>query len=165
MMKVIAIVTIAVCVFPSLPHVSGASAKDATAAIASANQALQTAFVNVLNAEKGGVNVSILIYQLNTAGLNLTSAYAAFSNEDYSQAVNLATTSQTLAGSVATEAVAMKAQAPDWFSNFLLTLILSSATSGVFVLVLAFTWLWFKRHYFEEMSKSHPKVTTHDDSE
>jgi hypothetical protein len=158
MMKVTALVTIAIFLFASLPHVSGASAQDATTAIASANQALQTAFANVLNAEKSGVNVSVLMYQLDTAGLNLTSAEVAFSNDDYSQAVNLAGTSEALVDRVATDAVAMKAQASDWFSSFLPTLIMSSVISCVFVMVLAFTWIWFKRHYLREMAESRPRV-------
>lgn len=158
-------VAIAICLFASLPHVFGASSQDASSALANAKQALQTAFVNVLEAEKSGVNVSVLIYQLNEAGGSLTSAETAFSNSDYSETVNLADVSETLANGVSTDAAAMKIQAPDWFSSSLTTLAVSFLASGVFIAILTLTWLSFKRYYLRRMSKSRPKVIDYADFE
>lgn len=156
---------IAICLFGCLPHVFGASLQDASSALENAKQALQTAFVNVSEAEKSGVNVSVLIYQLNEAGGNLTSAETAFSNSDYSETVNLANVIQTLANGVSTDAEAMKSQAPRGFSSSLKTLAASFLASGVFIAILALAWLSFKRYYLRSISKSRPKVTDYADFE
>lgn len=148
-----------VCLVVGLPHAQGASAQDAATAIASANHALQAAFENVLNIEKSGVNVSVLIDQLNSAGVNLTLAGTDLSNGNYSEAVNQAGACQALANNVAADAAMMKNQNPSWLSSFLPTLITSFVGTGLFIVLLALTWLWFRRHYLRKLSKSHPEVT------
>jgi 4-amino-4-deoxy-L-arabinose transferase-like glycosyltransferase len=147
-----------ICLLVGLPHAQCASAQDATTAIASANQALQAAFENVLNIEKSGVNVSALIDQLNSAGINLTLANTDLSNRSYSEAVNQADACQALANNVAADAATMKNQNPSWLSSFLPTLITGFVGSGLFIVSLVLTWFWFRRHYVRKLSKSRPKV-------
>jgi hypothetical protein len=142
-----------------LPRVFGVSGQDAATAIASADHALQMAFVKLSDTERAGVNVSDLLSPLNVAGLDLTMAEAASEGGNYSEAVNQAAMSEALAESVARDAVAMKSEAGGWFSGVLPTLVFGSVGVGVLVAVLALTWLWFKRYYGRKLLESRPEVT------
>jgi NADH:ubiquinone oxidoreductase subunit K len=141
-----------------LPRVFGFSSQDATTAIAGAEQALQVAFVKVSDSESAGVNVSGLLSRLDDAGSALMLAEAASNNGSYSGAVSQAAASEALADGVATDAVAMKREATDWFGSILAALVIGSVAASVFVIALALTWIWFKRRYGSKVSKSHPEV-------
>jgi hypothetical protein len=152
--------TLALCLpTVGLQRVFGVSSQDATATIASADHALQAAFVNVSDTERAGVNVSGLLSRLDEAGLALAMAEAASNSGDFSEAVNQAAVSEAAADSVARDALALKSGAEGWSSNVLFSFEDGFLGVGVFVVVLALTWLWFKRYYGRKLSKSRPEVT------
>ena len=99
--NVLALLAIAVCSVAILPYVHGISAEEAAAAVAGADNALQSAFVTVSDTEKVGVNMSSLMSRLNEAGLYLNMAEEALNGGNYSAAVNEAATSEALAVGVA----------------------------------------------------------------
>jgi hypothetical protein len=157
---VAAVAALAVCLLMiGLPRVFGVSSQDAETSISDADQALQAAFMSVSNTERAGVNVSGLLNRLDEAGLALTVAQAAFDGGNFSEAMNEAATSETLANGVAADAVAMKNAAGSWFSNFLFSLEVGFLGSGVLTIVLALTWLWLKRTYAGKLSKFRPEVS------
>ena len=157
--KIVTVAILALCLLMIGPsRVLGVSNQDAATAIAGAEHALQAAFVNVSDAEKIGVNVSGLLSRLDEAGFNLTLAEAAFQNENYSGAMSQAAASEALADSVAKDAISLQAGAEGWSSDFLQPLFVGSMSAGVFVVVLALTWFWFKRHYGKNLAKSRPRV-------
>lgn len=156
--KIVAVVAIVVFLVVSLPRVSGVSLQDAATAIASADHALQTAFVNVLDTERAGANVSGLIVRLNAAGSVLTSARVAFGAGNYSEATNLASSSEGLAGSVAADAGVLKKNALDQASGWWITVLLSVVECAVFVTVLFLVWRRFVRFHAGKLSGSRPEV-------
>jgi hypothetical protein len=126
-----------------LPRVFGVSSQEAAAAIADAEHALRTAFVNVTDAERAGVNVTDLLNKLNEAGLTLNMAEAA----------------RALADSVAKNAVGMKGEAANRFSNVLSASIIGLLSASVFVVALLLMWLWFKRYYSSKFLEFRPEAT------
>lgn len=155
-----AVTVLVVCsLMIGVPRVFGVSSHDASTAIAGAEQALQAAFVNVTVAERAGVNVTGLLSRLDDAGSVLTAAEAAANGGNYSGAVSDAVTSETLADGVAQDAIALKGEAGSWFSSFWGVFITGSASAGVLVVILAFTWLWFRRNYIRKLSRYSPDVT------
>jgi hypothetical protein len=141
----------------NLPRVSGVSSKDVATAITTAEKALQAAFANVSNTERAGINVSSLLSRLDEAGAALTMAEANSGN--YSEAMSQAAASEALAEGVSRDAIALKNGAGD-SSSILIIFLSSFAVAGVFLVVLALTWLLFKRHYYRKLSESHPGVVT-----
>lgn|GEM_PF-1979951 len=157
--KIALFLIIVTCLLSGLPAVLGFSAEDASMGIAGAKRSLQIAFVNVSGAENAGGNVSALLIQLNEAGSDLTMAEVAFSNSNYSEAVNQAHTCKALADSIASEAATMENQAGDRLSRVLPVLVGGFIGSVALIVVLALTWLWFKRHSTGRLLRSRPKVT------
>jgi hypothetical protein len=154
-------VVLAVCLLTiGLPRVFGVSSQDAATAIGGASNVLQAAFVSVADTEKAGVNVSSLLNGLDEAGLALTMAEAASNNGNYSEAVSQAAACETLAEGVEKEAGAMKSGAAGWFSGILSLLVIGASSAIVFIVVLALTWLWFKRYYGRRLSRSRPEVAS-----
>lgn len=141
----------------NLPRVSGVSSKDVATAITTAEKALQAAFANVSDTERAGINVSSLLSRLDEAGAALTMAEA--NSGDYSEAMSQAAASEALAEGVSRDAIALKNGAGD-SSSILIIFLSSFAVAGVFLVVLALTWLLFKRHYYRKLSESHPGVVT-----
>lgn len=157
----VAVLTVCLLII-GLPRVFGVSSQDASTAIANAEHALEAAFVNVSEAERAGVNVTGLLIQLDDAGYTLTAAEAALNSTpaNYSAAVIDAVTSETLADEVAGDAIALKnAAGGSILFGFWGVLIAGFAGMGILVVILALTWVWFRRYYSRKLSKSHPKVT------
>jgi hypothetical protein len=151
-------VAIAVCLLVSLPRVYGVSTEDAAAAAASADRALQAAFVTVSDAERAGANVSSLIARLNEAGSALASARVAFDAGNYSGAVGLADLSEGLADAVAADAGVFKDDAVTQASRRWMTVLPSLVGSALFVTVLFFLWWQFKRFYRGRLLGRRPEV-------
>lgn len=157
--NVLALLAIAVCSVAILPYVHGISAEEAAAAVAGADNALQSAFVTVSDTEKVGVNMSSLMSRLNEAGLYLNMAEEALNGGNYSAAVNEAATSEALAVGVARDAAAMKSGVAGWLSNTMFTLVIGFLSAGLLVVVLLSMWFWFKRYYDRKLAESRPEVT------
>jgi len=154
----VAVAAIAVCLLASLPLVYGVSAEDATAAVASANRALQAAFVTVSDAEKAGANVSGFIARLDGAGNELTSAQAALDAGDYSEAVSLAASVKGLADALAVDAGALRNDALAHASRWWVTVLVSVVGSASLAVVLLFLWRRYKRFYRDKLLGRVPEV-------
>jgi hypothetical protein len=135
------------------------SAEDASTRIASADAALQTAFMAVSDAEQAGANVSNLISTLNWAGGNLTSAQDAYASGDYDGAISGADQCSFLASQVAGEASALKSSAFAQARSAEWPVLMFSGVGGlVFVLVLVLAWVGFKRSYTRRVLGARPEV-------
>lgn len=158
--RVLTVSVLATCLLMiSLPRVSGVSSQDVATAITTAEKALQAAFVNVSDTERAGVNVSSLLSRLDEVGAALTMAETEANSGNYSEAMSQAAAGEALAEGVSREAIALKNGAGDSFS-ILIIFLSSFAVAGVFLVILALTWLLFKRYYFRKLSESRPGVVT-----
>lgn len=148
-----------VFVFAVVPRGFAVTSQDAVTSVTTADAALRSAFVNALDAEQNGSNVSALIVRLNDAGSNLTLAEAAFDAGNYSDAVNLANNCKGLADSVSGDAAVLKSDAVSAAGLWWETILLSVFGSVVFVVVLFLIWRRFRVDYVKRVLKSKPEVT------
>lgn len=159
LVKVAAVISLVAFLIFGISITYGVSNQDAATAIGNAEHALEVAFAAVSNAESSGVNVSRLLNRLNEAGMNLTFAEAAMYSSNYSEAVNLANACSVNAEAILEDAVTMKSKASGWSPSFLSALESGLLGSGVFIVGLVGTWIWFKRYYKRKLSTSVPEVT------
>lgn len=147
-----------VCVFAVAPRAFAVTSQDASSSIASADQALRSAFSGAADAEKSGANVSALMARLNDAGGNLTSAEVALDAGDYSDAVNLANACKSLADGVSRDASVLKADAVAASGLWWQTVLFSAVGSLVVVVVLFLVWRRFRAGYVKRLMTSKPEV-------
>jgi hypothetical protein len=138
----------------------GLSNQDVSAAIADANNSLQSAFVAVIDAENAGMNVSVLISKLNQAGANLTMAELAFDNGNYQEALSQAGACKISAENVAANAVDLESHAPGWPSRIFSNSEIGLFAAGGFVMALLLTWFWFRGYYTRKLTRSLPEVAS-----
>ena len=118
------------------------------------------AFNAVLNAEKAGANVTLLLNQLNNATGLLTQAENAYGVGDSNTAANDVSTVLPIAQQVTTEAQTAKETAlTSTQTGFRFLIIITIIAVVVFVLALFLVWSWFKRSYIEGLSEAKPEVT------
>jgi hypothetical protein len=142
----------------SVPSGLAIGAEEASAVVADADLALRGAFVAVLDAESAGANVSGLIGRLNEAGVALTGARVALAAGNYGDAVSRAGECRGLGASVVLDAGVLKNDAVAQASLWWVRMLLSVVGSVVFVVVLFFVWLRFKRYYADKLLGCRPEV-------
>jgi hypothetical protein len=132
---------------------------DVPSSISAAEDALQRAFVAVLDAENAGANVSALLFKLNVAGENLTDAEMAYKSGSPIEAVSKAEECSALANGVIDEASALKNSAlADARRSEWQTFTLSGVGAFVILIVLACVWVIFKRSYDGKLLGMRPEA-------
>jgi hypothetical protein len=132
---------------------------DVSSSISAAEDALQRAFVAVLDAENAGANVSALLLKLDVAGENLTDAEMAYKSGSLIEAVSKAEECSALANGIIDEASALKnsaltdARRAEWQ-----TFTFSGIGAFVISIVLALVWIIFKRSYNGKLLGMKPGV-------
>jgi hypothetical protein len=125
---------------------------EAKASIAAAEQSLVSAYDAVLEAEKGGANVTSLTAQLNVAAANLTLAYNRLQQLDCNGTVALAEGCRQAADNVVTQASVLRDVASAAVPLALWTSVLAWVCSiGMIVSVTVFSWRVFKRRYYRRI--------------
>lgn len=148
-LKSIQFVTLLVlCFLILVPSVASAATQtDAASAIASS----QTLLVNCYNAAKAaeaaGANITVLQVALNDAGGSLSNAELAYSNGDYSSAVNYANQAQSALSNFISEANALKASGEHQQSQGLVIFVGSIVGALVVVGAGYVVWLRLKKKY------------------
>ena len=128
-------------------------------AIDQAERDLNTAFAEVAGAEVAGAGVSMLLSELNSAGIYLSRANAAFNAGDFENAVVLAGNCSDAVKGVANEASNLRSSAEEEHSNTMFWAVFVSVFGMVSVIVLGFLgWGFLKRRYSTEVLNKRPKV-------
>jgi nucleoside recognition membrane protein YjiH len=106
----------------------------------------------MLEAEKGGANVTSLTEQLNVAAANLTLAYNRLQQQDYNGTVALAEGCRQTTDNVVTQASVLRGLASTAVPLALWTTVLAWVCSiGMIIFVTAFSWRLFKRRYYRRI--------------
>jgi hypothetical protein len=139
--------------------VVGLADDDVPSKIATAEDALQRAFVAVLEAENAGANVSALLVKLDVAGKNLTEAEMDYKSGRLVEALSKAEGCSALANGVVDEALILKssalinARSAEWQ-----TFAFSGVGVFVYLVVLASVWMLLKRSYVRKLLGLRPEV-------
>jgi hypothetical protein len=132
---------------------------EANNTISQAEQNLNAAYVSVASASGTGVNVSVLLNELNKAVDFLSQAYVALEAGNYDVANRLATDCSNTVDGIASEAANLKMNAEQANSISLLSRLLLSFVGVVLVLFLGFVgWRMLKRKYLRRPSDIYLKV-------
>jgi len=135
------------------------SEETATTSIEKAEDALVSAFQDVLKAERVGANVSALLAQLNDAGELLAEARIAYRLGDFDEAVLSANLCSEIGEGVRDEADELRVEA---YGLLVFGSWLAMAGSIVGVVAVGFGSFWgwrvFKRHYVRRVLGMKPEV-------
>ena len=125
-----------------------------------AENAVELAFNLVLDAEKVGANVTVLIGRLNVATDLLAGAEMAFRVGDVSGALEKAAGVFAIAAEVEKDAVsAMGFEASFERYNAGWSIAIISIVAGfTFVLLMLIIWRWFTQNYIKGLRDSKPEV-------
>jgi len=124
-----------------------------------ANSAVEQAFNAVLDAERAGANVTVLLDQLNVAADLLAQAEMAYGNGDAANAADKADSALSIALEVKSDAVSAEKSALVAYQNgFWLTVALSVIGAAVFVFVLFLVWRLLKQRYVKNFLGAKPEV-------
>jgi len=113
----------------------------AGAAIASAQNSLESCYKAVEQAQAAGANVDSLVATLNDAAGSLSEAQLAYASGDYSSAYNYASQSQSALNGVTSEASTLQANADNSSSQNSLIVVLSLFSSVVILGVGVGGWV------------------------
>lgn len=134
---------------------------DASSSIMDAEASIRQAFEAVLEAERAHANVSDLTGELHEAGLFLSEAEIALTQNNLSAATLKADVSASLAQNVEVDALTVKESALANAQRVLGTTLLFSVIGSVLFLIgLMFVWGRVKRSYIKELSRMKPEVTS-----
>lgn len=127
-------------------NINSANATNEKEMIGTANSALNNAFINVLNAENAGANVTELMSRLNAAGTFLAEAENNYRSGNIANVTIQAENSRLIAEKVSIDAltlleISLVASQNSYWS----TLAFSVIGSVVFVVCLLFVWRRFKQ--------------------
>jgi len=131
----------------------------ATTSIERAENVLVSVFQAVLEAEQVGVDVSVLLAQLNEAGEFLAEARMALGLGEFDEAVHSANICSEIGESVKSEADELLVEA--YGSRVMVSwLTMSGSLVGVFVVGFGSFWSWrvFKRRYHRRVLRIKPEV-------
>ena len=132
---------------------------EASSAIKEAEDALEQAFLAVLEAEMVGANVSVLMVKLSDAGGLLAEAEMAYRVGNFSEVIRKAEQCFRLVEGVAVEALSLKSRAlVDAHRVFMQTVSFSLVGAIMFFVALFFVWSWFKRYYIKKLLKMKPEA-------
>jgi hypothetical protein len=148
-------IMIVACFLLSLPF---ALANDANS-IETANSSINSAFINVLAAEKAGGNITGLLKRLNDAADLLAEAENSRVTGDPNDVSSKAETSRQIADKVNDDAIKLLAnQLAESNTNFWLTIAFSSVGVTAFVLILWVVWKRSKRRFMNKLLDMKPEV-------
>jgi hypothetical protein len=126
-----------------------------------AETSLRQAFEAVLDAERAHANVSELTTKLHEAGLLLSEAEMALTQNNLGEATLKADLAIVLAQNVEVDAVTVKELALANAQRVLGTTLLFSVIGSVLFLIgLMLVWIRVKRSYLQELSQMKPEVTS-----
>ena len=142
-----------------IPACFAMDASEASDAINQAEQDLGSAYTVVAEAERAGVNVSVLLNKLESAGSFLSEAYAAFGAGNYQNASLFAVDCSRAVQGVASDAARLKVDAELSRSDTLLLTTVGSCVGLILILFLGFLGWWFlKRRHFRRVLDMKPTV-------
>jgi len=124
-----------------------------------ANNAIDSAFNAVMDAEKAGANVTGLLVKLNVAADDLSQAENSYQSGDFNAAAVQADSVLPIAQEVTTSA--QNAQQTSSVSNqngFWFTIAFSEIGATLFVLVLFLAWRKIKSNYMKKLPGLKPEV-------
>jgi len=131
----------------------------AASTISEAEQSMARAYEAVLDAERVGADISGLLVRLNDAAALLSEARMAFDVGDFEEATRFAESTSEVGYEVVDEAELLEIEANNaqvhrswWF--------LGSSALGVSVVLVAslLGYEFFKRRYYQRLSKMRPRV-------
>jgi hypothetical protein len=142
-----------------IPSGHSLSSADAAGNVQAAENALSSAFSQVLDTEKSGANVSGLIGRLNEAGSIFTEAEAALDIGNDTGATALANSCKTMADGIESDALTLKnnvvaSEAPFWSP-----LLLGCVGAGIFLAVLYGVWRLFRNYYINKLVSGRVEVS------
>jgi hypothetical protein len=147
------------CLYSS--HNVFAQTEQPASKLEAANTTVEQAFNAVLDAEKAGANVTLLLAQLNNAANILAQAENSNRTGDSNTAAAKADSVLPIAQQVITAAQNAKQTAiVSGQNNFLFAIIFPVIGSIMFILALFLFWLFFKRHYINNLSHAKPEVNS-----
>jgi hypothetical protein len=142
-----------------VPMCFAVDGSEASGAIDQAERDLNTAYIEVAEADSAGADVSVLLNELNVAWVYLSGANAAFNAGDFENAVMLAANCSDAVRGIASEAVNLTSYAEGAHFTAVLSAIFVSIFGVVFVVVFGlFGWRFLRRKYFREFLDKRPTV-------
>jgi hypothetical protein len=131
--------------------------------LADAEEALDSAYIAVLDAERAGANVSDLLVRLSVGGEYLSKAYFWYRLGAFENASRFASFCQDVVGNVGDDAVGLRNEAERLTREDVLIRVFGSAIGVVIVMILGFlVWGVFRRRYRKRILKSRPEVVAHE---
>ena len=131
--------------------------------LAEAEEALDSAYVAVLDAEEAGANTTGLLVRLSVGGEYLAEAHNWYRSGAFENASRFIGFCQEVIGDVGSEAVALREEAERLAREDVLVRVFGSSVGVVVVLVLGFlVWGVFRRNYIKRRMRSRPEVVTHE---
>ena len=135
------------------------SESEAELRIGEAEMAVSSAYVAVLEAERSGANVSVLLIKLNSGGEFLAEARMSYRNGDFGSVVYYADLSVQSVGGLVEEAEGLRALSIDEFKERSFQTVTASSLAVVLIVLGCFVgWRFFKRRYFEKVLRMKPEV-------
>ena len=129
--------------------------------LADAEEALDSAFDAVFEAEEAGANVSGLLVRLNVGGEYLSEAFVWFRLGVFENASSFAGFCREVVGSVSGEAVGLRDEAERLAREDVLVRVFGSAVGVVVVSISGFlVWGVFRRRYRNGLLRFRPEVVS-----
>lgn len=129
------------------------------ASIEAADSSIRQAFAVVLDAEKAGGNVTVLLAELNNAGSLLAEAENAYRTGNLSEVTFKTGNASQIAENVRNEALNLRdASFVNSQNVFWLTLALSVVGAVVFTVALVLGWKRIRSAYLKKLLKKKPEV-------
>lgn len=139
---------------------SAKSQDDPDLMIQIAEQSLSSAFENVLESERVGSNVSVLIFRLDEAAELLEKAKSSLLKGELNNVDVLTQYSVEIASEVEDEAIRLKGlMVAHQASIFNVSLVLSVVGVPGFLFLMFRLWRWFKKYYTKRILSLRPEVT------
>jgi len=139
----------------------GVGEEEAEAKIKEAEEAFNRAYVAVVEAERAGANISILVGKMNMAGEFLAEAKNAFRVGNFSGAFGEAENCLAMLDGIAEDALKLKGLAmAESQKAFWQSLAFSCLGSFAFLAGLFYFWSMFKSAYTKKLLKMKPEVAS-----
>lgn len=141
--------------FSSLVLPLNASIDDANSSLGAVEEALSSAYEVVFTAEKAGANISVLLVALNLGGEYLSDARAWYHLGDFEKTYDFIELCNGTISGVSDEASELTNAAKTMQDNNLsANLALSFLGTFFSVIVGYFSWIFFKRRYYDRILES-----------
>ena len=144
-------------------YAATAQTDQTTLKLLAANDAVKQAFIEVLDAEKAGANVTDLLVQINTAQNILAQAENTYRLGDTNAAETQADNVLPIAQQITLDAQSAKQTATISNQNAYWTTITLTIV-GIFIFVLVLFWVWrrFKQNYIKRLSEAKPELVSNE---